>query len=122
MLRSRRYTCHIRLTLSVNDDRGRNVRTVVAVVAMVVALAGAAQAQTVARTPWGDPDLQGLWNNATPTPMERPAILANKPFWTEAEAANVEKTGLQTLLKAVAVEVPLSGELNEIWLETGKVV
>jgi hypothetical protein len=92
------------------------------VVALVVALAEAGQAQTLARTPWGDPDLQGLWNNATVTPLERPAILAKKPFWTEAEAANVEKTGLQTLLKAVAVEVPLSGELNEIWLEVGKVV
>ena len=23
------------------------------------------------RTPWGHPDLQGIWNNATPTPLER---------------------------------------------------
>jgi hypothetical protein len=23
------------------------------------------------RTPWGHPDLQGVWNNATPTPLER---------------------------------------------------
>ena len=48
--------------------------------------------------------------------------MANKPFWTEAEAAEVEKNGMQTLLKAVAIEVPLSGELNEIWLEPAKVL
>src|SRR5262245_2474880 len=93
-----------------------------AVVAVILALAEPAQGQTTARTPWGDPDLQGLWSNASVTPLERPAMLANKPFWTEAEAAEVEKNGLQTLLKAVAPEVPLSGELNEIWLEVGKVV
>jgi hypothetical protein len=97
------------------------MRTVV-VVAMVLALGRPGWAQTVARTPWGDPDLQGLWNNATVAPMERPAMLAKKPFWTEAEAVEVEKNGLQTLLKAVAVEVPVSGELNEIWLEEGKVL
>ena len=25
--------------------------------------------RTVPRTPWGDPDLQGIWNNATTTPL-----------------------------------------------------
>jgi hypothetical protein len=89
---------------------------------MLFVLAEPGPAQTLPRTPWGDPDLQGLWNNATVAPMERPATLANKPFWTQAEAADVEKNGLQTLLKAVAIEVPVSGELNEIWLEPGKVL
>jgi hypothetical protein len=92
------------------------------VVGLLMALAQAGQAQTVSRTPWGDPDLQGLWNNATVAPLERPAALANKPFWTEAEAVEVEKNGMQTLLKGVAIEVPLSGELNEIWLEPSKVL
>jgi hypothetical protein len=92
------------------------------VVGMLFLLAGPGQAQTGSRTPWGDPDLQGLWNNATVAPLERPATLANKPFWTEAEAADVEKHGMETLLKGVAAEVPLSGELNEIWLEPGRVL
>src|SRR5262245_63654307 len=26
---------------------------------------------TVPNTPWGHPDLQGLWNNSTTTPLER---------------------------------------------------
>jgi hypothetical protein len=97
------------------------MRTVV-VVAMVLAFVESALAQTAARTPWGDPDLQGLWNNASVAPLERPAMLAKKPFWTEAEAVEVEKNGMQTLLKAVAIEVPVSGELNEIWLEPSKVL
>jgi len=92
------------------------------VVGMLLVLAAPGQAQTVSRTPWGDPDLQGLWNNATVAPMERPPTMANKPFWTEAEAVEVEKNGMQNLLKAVGPEVPFSGELNEIWLEPSKVL
>ena len=30
------------------------------------------------KTPWGDPDLQGIWSNQTPTPLERPDALAGK--------------------------------------------
>ena len=92
------------------------------VIGILLVLVAPGQAQTGPRTPWGDPDLQGLWNNGTVAPLERPATLANKAFWSEAEAADVEKNGLQTLLKAVAPEVPVSGELNEIWLEPGKVL
>lgn len=39
----------------------------------------------VPRTPWGDPDLQGTWDNGTPTPLERPADLADKEFLTDEE-------------------------------------
>ena len=41
------------------------------------------------RTPWGHPDLQGRWTNATVTPLERPTDLGDKEFFTEAEAAEV---------------------------------
>jgi len=44
---------------------------------------------TVARTAWGDPDLQGKWAVAdTGTPMERPADLGNREFLTDKEAAD----------------------------------
>jgi hypothetical protein len=74
-------------------------------------------------TPWGDPDLQGIWTNQTPTPLERPEALSGKHTLTEAEAAEFEKTSLDRLLTTFAAQVPVSGELNEIWLETanGKV-
>ena len=39
-----------------------------------------------ARTPWGDPDLQGSWSNATLTPLQRPADLKDKETFTPEEA------------------------------------
>ena len=72
------------------------------------------------KTPWGDPDIQGTWSNQSPTPLERPDALAGKATLTEAEAAELEKTALERLLTTFAREVPISGELNEIWLETAK--
>ena len=43
------------------------------------------------RTPDGHPDLQGTWSFATLTPFERPAELADKEVFTDAEAAAYEK-------------------------------
>jgi hypothetical protein len=48
-------------------------------------------AAKIPRTPDGHPDLQGIWSNATRTPMERPAEFANKPTLTEAEAKEWDK-------------------------------
>jgi len=85
--------------------------------ALIAALPLAAAAQT---TPWGDPDLQGIWSTQTPVPLERPAALANKPFFTAAEAADIELHALASALKNVAAEIATSGEFNEVWLESGK--
>jgi hypothetical protein len=41
---------------------------------------------TSPRTPDGQPDLQGMWNSASGTPMERPDELKGKEFFTEQEA------------------------------------
>src|SRR3954451_19596509 len=43
------------------------------------------------RTPWGDPNLEGIWTASTITPLERPAKLAGRKYLTEAEAAELEK-------------------------------
>lgn len=43
------------------------------------------------RTPWGEPDLQGIWSGETLTPLERPARFANKPVLTPQEAAALEE-------------------------------
>ena len=54
---------------------------------------------TVPRTPDGKPDLQGVWTNATITPMERPKDLAGKATLTDAEATAYEKANNEELLK-----------------------
>ena len=47
-------------------------------------------AQQAPKTPWGEPDLQGIWSGETLTPLERPARFAGKPVLTPAEAEAVE--------------------------------
>ena len=56
----------------------------------------AGQTKSIPRTPDGHPDLQGVWTNATLTPLERPADLAGKATLTDAEAKAYEKKDLQS--------------------------
>jgi len=71
--------------------------------ALVLLFAVAAAAQTPAakkpipRASDGHPDLQGIWTNATITPLQRPAALANKPTISDAEAVELEKKAAQDL-------------------------
>jgi hypothetical protein len=45
----------------------------------------------VARTPWGDPDLQGTWDFTTITPLQRPPEFAGREFLSEDEAVALER-------------------------------
>ncbi len=51
---------------------------------------------TVPRTADGHPDLQGIWTNATLTPVERPAQFAGKKTLTDAEATAYEQHDLKS--------------------------
>ena len=64
----------------------------------IVAMPAVVVAQThSARTPWGDPDMQGIWTNTTTTPLERPEDLADKAVLTpeEFDAARRANKGKQ---------------------------
>ena len=50
----------------------------------------AAEPYTVPRTSWGDPDLQGVWDYRTITPMERRPELGDREFYTDEEVAQLE--------------------------------
>src|SRR5512145_2500931 len=43
------------------------------------------------KTPWGEPDLQGIWTDETDTPLQRPARFADKEFFTEAQRAELDQ-------------------------------
>src|SRR5271170_112648 len=42
------------------------------------------------KTPWGEPDLQGIWTDETDTPLQRPAKYADREFFTEAQRAGLD--------------------------------
>ena len=55
----------------------------------------AAAQEDAPRTPWGTPDLQGVWDFRTITPMQRPESRADQEFLSEDEAANLEQAALE---------------------------
>ena len=61
----------------------------------IAPLFAAAQSSTGTQMPWGDPDLQGVWDYRTITPLERPGDQADKEFLTEEEAAGLEQDILE---------------------------
>src|SRR3954466_10485896 len=65
------------------------VRLLAALVTLPLALHAAAW--TPPRTPWGAPDLQGVWTYATMTPLERPREFAASRVLTPQEAAAYEQ-------------------------------
>ena len=50
--------------------------------------ASAIAAASTLTTPWGEPDLQGIWTDEFDTPFERPAQYGNQEFFTGAQRQN----------------------------------
>ena len=107
---------------------------VVASLALSPALATAQPSDASApRTPWGQPDLQGIWDFRTITPMERPEALGDQAFLTAEEAANLEREAVDRdtdLLNRAAVRTEAGanvdrgadgapGAYNNFWLDRG---
>jgi hypothetical protein len=74
---------------------------------------------TPPRTPDGQPDLQGIWTNATITPLERPRALAAKQFLTEAEAAAFEKQIAESRIQSDRFTPGEVGSYNQFWFDSG---
>jgi hypothetical protein len=61
-----------------------------------VVVAQSPQDAEVPRTSWGAPDLQGVWDFRTLTPLERPRDLAGQATFTEEEAAAFERRAIES--------------------------
>ena len=113
------------------------VSAVAVLVALVSSGAAPAVAQTASvRTAWGEPDLRGIWDFRTITPLERPAELADQAFLTEEEAATLEREVVERNARLLARaperteaadqvdrrEDGTPGFYNNFWLDQGTTV
>ena len=86
------------------------------------AMPATSKAWTVPRTPWGHPDIEGVWATDTITPFERPADLAGKEFFTAQEAAEFER---QTLSRTNrdrrdgGADADVARAYNDFWWDSG---
>ena len=107
------------------------IRTVACALLTAAHVAAIAQAQPwqAPRTEYGDPDLQGIWSNATLTRLERDVNLANQQAFTEEEAAARELRAREQQLNADRASDPdrappsdgnTAAGYNSFWLDRGK--
>ena len=74
------------------DTYVKKLHLVEVTILLVVALSAAAQTSAEPpRTPWGVPDLNGVWTHGVGTPFERPEAFAEKTHFSEEEAATYLK-------------------------------
>jgi hypothetical protein len=91
-----------------------------------------AKTWTPVRLPDGHPDLQGIWNFSTLTPLERPDELAGKPFLTESEAAeyirqriknaNADRRDGAGTERSLGEDADVARAYNEFWYDRGTAV
>lgn len=101
-------------------DRVTSLPIVVLGVGLMVMSSVSVVAQNRSRllTPWGDPNLQGTWNNITGTPLERPTELSDKEFYTEEEAVAFAEQTLRRVnrdRRDGAIEADVGRAYNEFW-------
>ena len=115
---------------------GRLAASTAAAIAALVALApglAGAQDTDVPRTPWGAPDLQGVWDRQTLTPFQRPRALGEKAVFTEEEAAIFESRATAALEELDVRVAPRGtdennetaetiGNYNDFWFDAGATV
>jgi hypothetical protein len=106
--------------------RDRVIRALaVAVASMVIAFAvpvggQAPKKYSPPRTPWGDPDLQGVWNDATSTPLQRPGTVGGKEVLTDEEAAEFQASLAHDLTRDRrdgGPEVDVNRAYNDHWMD-----
>jgi hypothetical protein len=67
----------------------------VAVSAVSVSITGTSAQAPALTTPWGEPDLQGIWTVEYDTPLQRSPRFANQEFFTEEQRAEFDRVRAQ---------------------------
>ncbi|SVE02947.1 uncharacterized protein METZ01_LOCUS455801, partial [marine metagenome] len=67
------------------------------------------------RTPWGDPDLQGVWTNATRTPLERPEEYGSEQRLSSSQLREQEEGAARNLANESPVRAGNPGTYNAFW-------
>src|SRR5882672_10106371 len=71
------------------------------------------------KTPWGEPDLQGIWTDETDTPLQRSPKFANQESYTEAQRAELDQQRSALLRRDKRVErgteLDVAGAYNAVF-------
>src|SRR6476620_4489492 len=76
---------------------------------------------TVPKTPWGDPDLQGVWNDATSTPLQRPNAVGGKDVLSDEEAEDFQQQLEHDLTRDRrdgGADADVNRAYNEHWMDS----
>jgi len=87
---------------------------------LIPVLGSAAENYETPRTEWGMPDLQGVWNFSSNTPMLRPSRFGNRQYLSDEEVAELEAS-LAARDEAGDAAIPVSGvdeAYNDFWIES----
>jgi len=74
----------------------------------------------VPRTEWGLPDLQGVWNFSSQTPMQRPSQYGDRQYVTDEEVADIQARS-SALDESSDAAIPGTGvdeAYNDFWIES----
>jgi hypothetical protein len=76
---------------------------------------------SVPKTPWGDPDLQGVWNDATSTPLQRPGGVGAKETLSDEEAEEFQQqlaNDLSRDRRDGGADADVNRAYNEHWMDS----
>src|ERR1700730_19157208 len=93
------------------------VSAVVAVLGIQASAQSPTAAVTTLKTPWGEPDLEGIGTAESDTLLQRPAKYADQEFFTEAQRAELDKARSATLADVRAkhgTEADVAGTDNSV--------
>ena len=92
----------------------------VCLIVLLPLTAGAQSApDTIPRTAWGAPDLQGVYDFGTATPFQRPSELGGRAEFTDEEAAVQEQINEAQFAEGLNTENLTPPNYNNFWFDNG---